>query len=101
MTGLFAALAFSATAQSNEWLDPTVNAVNRAPMHTSYFAYENAEMAQKANKELSANFMTLNGTWKFFCVRDAEARPTDFWLVGYNDKGWDNMEGRAVWELNG
>ena len=101
MTGLFAALAFSATAQSNEWLDPTVNAVNRAPMHTSYFAYENAEMAQKANKELSANFMTLNGTWKFFWVRDAEARPTDFWRVGYNDKGWDNMQVPAVWELNG
>ena len=101
MTGLFAALAFSAAAQSNEWLDPTVNAVNRAPMHTSYFAYENAEMAQKANKELSANFMTLNGTWKFFWVRDAEARPTDFWRVGYNDKGWDNMQVPAVWELNG
>ena len=101
MTGLFAALAFSAAAQSNEWLDPTVNAVNRAPMHTSYFAYENADMAQKANKELSANFMTLNGTWKFFWVRDAEARPTDFWRVGYNDKGWDNMQVPAVWELNG
>lgn len=101
MTGLFAALAFSAAAQSNEWLDPTVNAVNRAPMHTNYFAYENADMAQKANKELSANFMTLNGTWKFFWVRDAEARPTDFWRVGYNDKGWDNMQVPAVWELNG
>ena len=32
MTGLFAALAFTAVAQSNEWRDPEVNAVNRAPM---------------------------------------------------------------------
>lgn len=31
MTGLFAALAFTAVAQSNEWRDPEVNAVNRAP----------------------------------------------------------------------
>lgn len=101
MTGLFAALAFSAAAQSNEWLDPNVNAVNRAPMHTSYFAYENADMAKRGDKEQSANFMTLNGTWKFFWVRDAEARPTDFWRVGYNDKGWDNMQVPAVWELQG
>ena len=40
MTGLFAALAFTAVAQSNEWRDPEVNAVNRAPMHANFFAYE-------------------------------------------------------------
>ena len=45
MTGLFAALAFTAVAQSNEWRDPEVNAVNRAPMHANFFAYETAEVA--------------------------------------------------------
>ena len=41
ITGLFAALALTANAQSfKEWLDPEINAVNRAPMHTNYFAYE-------------------------------------------------------------
>ena len=60
MTGLFAALAFTAVAQSNEWRDPEVNAVNRAPMHANFFAYENAEMAAKDAKEQSRNFMTLN-----------------------------------------
>lgn len=35
ITGLFAALALTANAQSfKEWLDPEINAVNRAPMHT-------------------------------------------------------------------
>ena len=43
MTGLFAALAFTAVAQSNEWRDPEVNAVNRAPMHANFFAYETAD----------------------------------------------------------
>ena len=37
MTGLFAALAFTAVAQSNEWRNPEVNAVNRAPMHANFF----------------------------------------------------------------
>ena len=68
VTGLFAVLAFTAAAQSNEWQDPEVNAINRAPMHANFFAYETAEMADKAVKEQSANFMTLNGSWKFFWV---------------------------------
>ena len=45
--------------------------------------------------------MSLNGTWKFFWVKDADARPTDFWKTSFNDKGWDNMQVPAVWELNG
>ncbi len=101
VTGLFAVLAFTAAAQSNEWQDPEVNAINRAPMHANFFAYETAEMADKAVKEQSANFMTLNGSWKFFWVKDADARPIDFWKVGYNDKGWDDMPVPGVWELNG
>ena len=101
-TGLFAALALSANAQSfHEWQDPEVNAVNRAPMHTNYFAYESADAAARGAKEKSSNFMTLNGTWKFFWVQDADSRPTDFWKVGYNDKGWSNMTVPGVWELNG
>ena len=101
MTGLFAALAFTAVAQSNEWRDPEVNAVNRAPMHANFFAYENAEVAAKDAKEQSRNFMTLNGPWKFFWVKNADARPTDFWKTDYNDKGWNNMPVPGVWELNG
>lgn len=91
----------SATAQKNEWKDPEVNAVNRAPMHTNYFAYESAEAAAKGCKEASANFMTLNGTWKFNWVRNADDRPTDFFQTSYNDKGWDKLQVPAVWELNG
>lgn len=88
-------------AQNNEWRDPEVNSVNRAPMHTNYFAYASADEASKGIKESSENFMTLNGTWKFNWVRNAEARPTDFYQISFNDKGWNNMQVPAVWELNG
>lgn len=102
ITGLFTALALTANAQSfKEWLDPEVNAVNRAPMHANYFAYESADAAMKGEKAKSANYMTLNGTWKFFWVPDADQRPTDFWKVGFNDKGWNELQVPAVWELNG
>ncbi len=60
-----ALLSMAATAQNKEWLDPEVNAVNRAPMHTGYFAYESTAAALAGQKEQSSNFMTLNGPWKF------------------------------------
>lgn len=92
--GLLGACVLSGNAQTfKEWQDPEINAINRAPMHANFFAYENAEMAAKAVKEDSKNFMSLNGTWKFFWVRNADARPTDFWKTGFNDKGWDNLPG--------
>ena len=40
VTGLLAFTALAMKAQSDEWLDPEVNAVNRLPMHSNYFAYE-------------------------------------------------------------
>ena len=97
-------LLFSAGAlfaQKNEWQDPKVNQINRAPMHTNYFAYETEDAALKGDKEKSSNFMTLNGAWKFSWVRNADARPTDFYKTDFNDKGWGNMPVPGLWELNG
>lgn len=102
LTSLLAMMTLSMGAQSfQEWKDPRVNAVNRAPMHTNYFAYESADAAKKGIKENSSHFMTLNGTWKFNWVKDADARPTDFWKVGFNDKCWNDIPVPGVWELYG
>ena len=102
LTSLLAMMTLSMGAQSfQEWKDPKVNAVNRAPMHANYFAYESADAAKKGVKENSTHFMTLNGTWKFNWVKDADSRPTDFWKVGFNDKGWNDIPVPGVWELHG
>ena len=100
--GLAALLNLSANAQTfTEWQDAGVNAVNRAPMHTDYFAYETPELAARGERESSAYYMSLNGQWKFNWVRHADARPADFWKPGYNDRAWDTMPVPGVWELNG
>ena len=98
---LAAATALTAGAQSNEWQDAGVNAVNRMPMHGSWFAYESPEAAQAGDKTLSERFVTLNGNWKFNWVCDADQRPTDFFRVGFNDEGWGDMPVPGLWELNG
>ncbi len=94
-------LSTTVFAQKNEWKNPEINQVNRAPMHTNYFAFENEELAKDGIKEKSENFLSLNGPWKFFWVKDSDARPTDFYQTNYNDKGWGIMPVPGVWELNG
>ncbi len=99
-SSLFAAGVISAMEQT-EWLDPQVNAVNRAPMHTDYFAYPDAAEAAAGCRESSSNYMSVNGLWKFNWVKDADMRPTDFYRTDFNDKGWDSMPVPGIWELNG
>jgi beta-galactosidase len=88
-------------AQSNEWQNPAINAVNRLPMHTHFFAFENEDLAKSGNKSKSANFLSLNGYWKFNWVSNADARPTDFYKKDFNDKGWADFPVPGVWELHG
>ena len=91
----------AALSQKGEWRDPELNAVNRAPMHTNYFAYESQAAASVGDREKSGNYLSLNGMWKFNWVRHADQRPMDFYQQGYNDSAWDNLRVPAVWELNG
>mgnify|MGYP005855020135 CR=1 FL=1 len=102
LLGILGVCACHAYAQTfKEWQDPEINAVNRAPMHTDFFAYESTELAAKGMKELSGNFMSLNGNWKFNWVEHADARPEGFWKTDFNDKGWVDFPVPGVWELNG
>ena len=59
LTCCLAMCSLATMAQHDEWKNPEINAVNRAPMHTNYFAYSSSEEAAKADKENSSNFMTL------------------------------------------
>jgi beta-galactosidase len=94
-------LGTSLFAQKNEWSDPGVNEINRLPMHSNFFAYESENLALKGVKEDSKNFMTLNGLWKFYWVKNSDMRSTDFSAVNYNDQGWADMPVPGMWELNG
>lgn len=89
------------TAQTEHWKNPKINQVNRAPMHSTFFAFESAEAAETACIEQSDNFMSLNGNWKFNWVEHAWQRPSNFFEADLNDEGWDEMPVPGMWELNG
>ncbi|MBB5634577.1 beta-galactosidase [Pedobacter cryoconitis] len=80
---------------------PDIVSVNRMPMRAEAYAYENTALAWKRQKENSAYFMSLNGTWKFNWVQDPAKRPLDFYKTDYNDTGWKDFKVPANWETNG
>ena len=94
-------VAFTANAAMDEWQNPRVNEINRAPMHAWYFAFSSEDEAAANVPEQSSNYLSLNGIWKFDWVRDADARPMDFFEADFNDKGWDEIPVPGVWELYG
>ena len=103
LAGAIAAFAAPLYAQTfKEWLDPEVNAVNRAPMRSEAFAFRKGEHgSSKTDRQSSAYYLSLTGDWKFNWVNDASSRPTDFWKKDFNDKGWDTIKVPGCWELNG
>lgn len=99
---LLLGLPFALSAQTfKEWQDPSINEVNRLPMHATHFAYPTMEQAEAQDATQSSNYLSMDGLWHFQWVANADQRSTDFYQVKYNDKAWATMPVPGVWELNG
>ncbi len=94
-------LSVATFARQPEWQDPQLNAISRAPMRASYFAYPSVEAARAGQKETAANFLSLNGMWKFNWVKNENDRPVDFYRVDFEDQYWVDFPVPGLWELNG
>lgn len=94
-------LSMATFARQKEWLDPEVNAINRAAMRAAYFAYPSVESAQAGIKEKASNFMSLNGIWKFNWVQNETEKPVNFYQVGFEDQCWVDFPVPGIWEVNG
>ena len=84
-----------------EMQDMEVNDINRLPLHTTFFPYENEATALKGDMTKSKNFLSLHGTWKFKWVENADQRPADFFKPDLDDSAWGTMPVPGIWELNG
>jgi len=88
-----------------EWHDLQVNEINRLPLHTMHFAYDPDDFAgtgaEYLDKKQSMNFLSLDGTWKFKWVANADERPADFYKTDLDDSKWNNIQMPGNWEMLG
>ena len=60
---------------ASRWHNVDVNQQNRAPRRAAFFAFENLDKAQIFEKKSSANYLSIEGTWKFHFIKDYNKRP--------------------------
>ena len=103
---LLAALSLTspvtATAQNEtRWHNVDVNQQNREPRRASFFAFEDLSKAQGFDKKQSANYLSMEGTWKFNFVKDHNKRPLNFFKANFDDSNWKDFPVPGLFELNG
>lgn len=95
-------MSSGALAQSeSRWQNVNINQQNREPRRANFFAFENLEKAQSFDKKKSANYLSMEGMWKFNFVKDHNKRPTNFFALKYDDSQWKDFPVPGLFELNG
>ncbi len=101
ITCLLLALCANAQPAGEPWMDLQVNEINRLPVHTSFFAYDDIVSALNHTYGNSGRYLSLDGDWKFQWVANLDERPTDFYRTDLDDSDWATMPVPGMWELNG
>ena len=95
-------MSSGALAQSeSRWQNVNINQQNRESRRANFFAFENLEKAQSFDKKKSANYLSMEGMWKFNFVKDHNKRPANFFALKYDDSQWKDFPVPGLFELNG
>jgi beta-galactosidase len=85
----------------NDWENPEVVGRNKEPGHGTLMPYPDVETALACEREVSPFFQSLNGPWKFNCVRKPDDRPKDFYQPDFDVSGWAEIPVPSNWEMHG
>ena len=92
------------------WENQQVYEENKEAARATFIPYTSTDL-MKADVNYSkawltpekADYLSLNGTWKFNLVPEPSARPgeNDFWGNDADVSAWDNIEVPSCWEMKG
>ena len=92
------------------WENQQIFEENKEPAHATFIPYTStAAMKEDVNYNLpwltpeKADYLSLNGTWKFNFVKDPSARPKEetFWGDNADVSAWDDIDVPSCWEMKG
>ena len=85
----------------NDWENPEVVGRNKEPGHCTLMPYPDVQTALACEREASPFFQSLNGQWKFNCVRKPDDRPKDFYKPDFDVTSWAEIPVPSNWEMHG
>ena len=94
LSPLFLLLPVFAAAQGlPDWENPDVIGINKLPYHVT--------LGNPSTHSTNPEITYLDGTWKFRWSPDPDHRPADFYTVGYDVSGWDDIHVPCDWQMQG
>jgi beta-galactosidase len=81
--------------------NPAIFELNQEEGHTPFVPYLSVDEALIGNKESSADYLSLNGTWKFNFSDTPGGIPTGFFRENFKDTEWDTIHVPSNWEMQG
>lgn len=88
-------------AETPDWENPKVFAINNELTRATSLPYSNEELAIKDDFTLSPYYLLLDGNWKFSWVPKPAQRPIDFYKDDYDVSGWKEIKVPGNWEMQG
>ena len=79
-------------AQTPEWEQPEVVAVNRLPMKTTFFNFESVDKAVAGEMSASQYYRSLDGAWSFAYSPGVDARPRYFYKPAFDVSAWKTIQ---------
>ncbi len=88
-------------AELPDWENPEVVGRNKEAGHCTLMVYPDVETALVCDRQASPFHQSLNGQWKFNCVRTPEERPVDFYKPDFDVSRWAEIPVPSNWEMHG
>jgi beta-galactosidase len=90
-----------AEKEPRDWENPAVFNISREDPHSTLISYSDEQSALEAIKTNSPNYKSLDGLWKFNCVKTPEQRPYWFFKDDYDTRDWKDIEVPSNWQMKG
>lgn len=98
---LFIAGGAAAGSPGEEWRDPRIVERNKERPFATHFPFASVAEALQNEPRRAANYLSLNGEWRFhWAPRPADA-PRDFWKPGFDWSRWNAIPVPANWVRHG
>ena len=81
--------------------NPGVFELNQEDGHTPLVPFLTTNEALVNDFKKSANYLSLNGIWKFYYSDTPEGIPLEFFRDGFSDRKWDTIRVPSNWEMKG
>ena len=94
LSSLLLSVPFFAIAQSlPDWENPDIIGINKLPYHVT--------LGNPSTHRTNPEITYLDGVWKFHWSPDPDSRPMDFYQLGNDVSGWEDIHVPCDWEMQG